>query len=127
MPGIHETYLSNMERMQKLHPGAHFEVITRDKNHVLSPSWKILNEYKRRIRGKNFTETVCIFNDYFTSKFLNQLINSEKAKDALLILTELATRMDVFLVCYEKDYPCHRYIIKGVIKERLANERTESV
>jgi hypothetical protein len=41
---LKETYLAKMKQTAKENPDAEFIVVTRRAGHVLSPSWKLLND-----------------------------------------------------------------------------------
>lgn len=54
---LKETYLARMKQIARDNPDAAFIVVTRSAGHVLSPSWKLLNDYKeRRIDWAQYTE-----------------------------------------------------------------------
>ncbi|MFH1322680.1 MAG: hypothetical protein ABIH80_02450 [Methanobacteriota archaeon] len=43
---LKETYLARMKQTARENPDAAFIVVTRSAGHVLSPSWKLLKDYK---------------------------------------------------------------------------------
>ena len=74
---------------------------------ILSPSKELFNDYKN---GKiNWEE--------FEVRFRKEIQNNTKAVTELKRLKELAEEKDVYLICYEKTYPCHRFILIDLIKE----------
>lgn len=74
---------------------------------ILSPSKELFSDYKQ---GKMEWE------DY-EKRFRNEILNSKEAMDALRDISELSKGPDVYLICYEKNYPCHRFILIDMIKE----------
>jgi len=105
-----DCYLSVLKTFKKTYPDALFEVITRAKNHPLSPSWDLL----KRARRENWE-----FKKYEFS-FLTEIAKSSIAKKRLRELQELHKHgVDIFLVCYEKDpLKCHRSIIKNLLEKQ---------
>ena len=74
---------------------------------VLSPSKKLFYDYKeRRINWQEFE-----------NRFRKEMTSSPTAFAELKRLKELSQEKDVYLICYEKDYPCHRFILIDLIKE----------
>lgn len=74
---------------------------------VLSPSKELFYDYKEgRINWREFE-----------NRFRKEIISSPKAIAELKRLKELSQEKDVYLICYEKNYPCHRFILIDLIKE----------
>lgn len=74
---------------------------------VLSASKELFDDYKDgRINWKEFEE-----------RFRKEMLRNPKAVAELKRLRELSKEKDVYLICYEKDYPCHRFILIDLIKE----------
>jgi hypothetical protein len=46
-------------------------------------------------------------------------MQSKAAHSLIQHLADLAAREDVWLVCMEKEYPCHRFLVKEVIERML--------
>jgi uncharacterized protein YeaO (DUF488 family) len=101
---LKETYLA---RVGKVPPGAIVEIVTRPhENHILSPSWELLNDWKaRRISWEEFDRRFRIE------------MSSPAAVAEMKRLKKLAEKQDVYLVCYEGIPPvyCHRFILLEVI------------
>jgi uncharacterized protein YeaO (DUF488 family) len=74
---------------------------------VLGPSLELLHDYKE---GR-ITWLV------FEARFRKELENNPKAQAELKRLKELSRTKDVYLICYEKTYPCHRFILLDLLKE----------
>lgn len=100
---LKETWLGNVRNLP-------FESIvvevTRRKNHVLSPSWTLLNDYKN---GK------IDWNGYKVRFF--EEMNNEKCRAEMFELWELSRARDVYLVCFEKVGNCHRFLLLDLIDE----------
>ena len=76
---------------------------------VLSPSLELLHDYKDgRITWQEFE-----------ARFRKEIANNPKAIAELRRLTQLSQEKDVYLICYEKSYPCHRFILMDLINEML--------
>ncbi len=74
---------------------------------VLSASKGLFNDYKEgRIDWKEFEK-----------RFRTEMLSNPKAVAELKRLKELSEEKDVYLICYEKTYPCHRYILIDLIHE----------
>jgi uncharacterized protein YeaO (DUF488 family) len=74
---------------------------------ILSPSKELLYDYKE---GKiNWRE--------FEVRSRKEILSNPKAVAELNRLKELSKEKDVYLICYEKNYPCHRFILIDLIKE----------
>lgn len=74
---------------------------------ILSPSKELFNDYKK---GKiNWKE--------FEMRFRKETLDNAKAVAELKRLKEISIDKDVYLICYEKNYPCHRFILIDLIKE----------
>ncbi len=98
---LKETYLASMKQTAKENEDAAFIVVTRSAGHVLSPSWKLLNDYKvGRIDWAQYTE-----------RFRCEM-ECDLCKEEMKRIWDLSQTRDVFLVCYEKPGEnCHRYIL----------------
>ncbi|GAH81305.1 unnamed protein product, partial [marine sediment metagenome] len=74
---------------------------------ILSPSKELLDDYKNeRIDW-----------DGYEKRFRKEILNNPKAMSELSILKTISKFKDVYLICYEKNYPCHRFILMDIIKE----------
>jgi len=72
---------------------------------VLSPSEKLLKDYKD---GKIDWEG-------YEIRFRREILNNPRAMEKLREIKELSEKRDIFLMCYEKERPCHRFILMGMI------------
>jgi uncharacterized protein YeaO (DUF488 family) len=74
---------------------------------VLSASKELFDDYKK---GK-------INWDEFEIRFRKEIFSNQKAMTELKRLKQLSQKKDVYLICYEKKYPCHRFILVDLIEE----------
>ena len=47
----------------------------------------------------------------YAKRFTNEIETNQKAVDELVRLAKLSEKKDVRLMCYEKNPPCHRFIL----------------
>jgi len=74
---------------------------------VLSASKELLNDYKKeRITWQEFE-----------ARFRKEIRSNPKAMAELKRLKGLSQEKDVYLICYEKNHPCHRFILIDLINE----------
>jgi len=108
---LKETYLARMKQTAKENPDAAFMVVTRSAGHVLSPSWKLLNDYKdERIDWAQYTE-----------RFRREM-DCDICRKEMKRIWDLSQTMDVFLVCYEKSGEnCHRHILMELMMSYSEN------
>ncbi len=101
---LKETYISNIKNLPK---GALIMKVTRTEGHPLSPSWDLLNDYKSNK----------ITWDEFTIRFKREMNVCSFCQTMMKNIKELAKTKDVYLCCYEKNPPCHRFLLMDMIKE----------
>jgi hypothetical protein len=103
---LKETYLAKMKQIAKENPDAAFIVVTRSAKHMLSPSWKLLNDYKDgSIDWAQYTE-----------RFRREM-ECDSCIAEMKRIWDLSHTKDVFLVCYEKPGDnCHRHILIELMK-----------
>jgi uncharacterized protein YeaO (DUF488 family) len=99
---IKESYIS---LWKKLPPDAIKVRVARPS--VLSASKDLFNEYKK---GK------ITWGD-FETRFRKEIQSNPRAVAELQRLKALAKDKDVYLICYEKAFPCHRFILRDLINE----------
>lgn len=104
---LKESYLANMRNLPE---SAVKIVVTRTAEHVLSPSKGLLWDYKKgRINWDQYVER------------FKQEMNNDVCMAAMRKIKWEAKFKDVFLICYEKKYPCHRFLLIDMIS-RLDEE-----
>lgn len=74
---------------------------------VLSASKKLMTDYK----------SARITWETFEARFRDEIKNNPNAVAELQRLKILSKTKDVYLICYEKNYPCHRFILMNMINE----------
>jgi len=84
-------------------------VVTVSAKSILAPSWGLLEAYK----AGRFTWGV------YERIFRLQMTKSPEAMAEMRRIKELAKIKDVRLICYEKEYPCHRFILIEIINEMV--------
>jgi len=114
---LKETYLAKMKQIAKENPDAAFIVVTRRAGHLLSPSWKLLNDYKDgRIDWAQYTE-----------RFMREM-DCDPCRAEMKRIWDLSQTKDVYLVCFEKDGDnCHRHILIELIKKDYGKNQGETV
>jgi hypothetical protein len=112
---LKETYLARMKQIAKEKPDAVFIVVTRSSRHLLSPSWKLLNDYKEgRADWAQYTE-----------RFRREM-DCDLCREEMKRIWDLSQKKDVFLVCYEKPGEnCHRHILIELISSQCCEVRSE--
>lgn len=74
---------------------------------VLAPSLKLLADWKHSL----------ITWDEYTTRFREEIMGSPEAVATLHHIIELAETRDVYLICWEKEPPCHRFELLEMAKE----------
>lgn len=117
MGNFKETYLAKLKQMKARYPEAHFEVITATAKSPLAPTWKLLREYKERTKElKEKEEIEREFQEFYEPRYFHHINNYWKSVQRMQELISIAKEKDVFLVCYEKEYPCHRFSLKDKLE-----------
>ena len=73
---------------------------------VLSPSLGLFHMYRE---GRISWEA-------FDTLFRKEVLGNPKAVAELKRLKQLSLEKDVYLICYEKTFPCHRFILLDLMK-----------
>ncbi len=121
-----------MKKAKIENPDDHFEVITSAAKSILSPSKKLLKWWKKReelIKSGNGPErrhpkgnlkySLTIEFVDFRRKYEKEIKSSIKANLRIAELIKISKTKTVWLVCYEKEYPCHRFILEDMISTIL--------
>lgn len=90
-------------------------VVTRTAHSVLAPSEELLWD----IKDKKITW------EEYEKRFREEMKSSSEAQYMMGEIIGLLYTTNVRLICYEKKYPCHRFILIDMIKEmkeRLYND-----
>jgi len=98
---LKETYIANWNNVK----GIKIRVA---RPSILGPSKELLKDYKEnRIDWKEYEK-----------RFREEILNNPKAIEKLKEIKELSKKNDVYLVCYEKNPPCHRFILLDILKSK---------
>lgn len=124
MGTLKTTYLALKKETERMNPEAVFCVITRRGGYsALAPSKELLSDVKRlqkEYETKGLPEDQARWDAWDDSKYeerylkriRSNLLAQEKIQE---IRDHLNSGRDVFLVCYEKDPPCHRFTLKDYL------------
>jgi uncharacterized protein YeaO (DUF488 family) len=82
-------------------------IVTRTAHSILAPSKELFEDYKN---GKIDWEE-------YEKRFRKEIYANPQAIDYLKRLSLFAKTCNVRLICYEKKYPCHRFILMDMISE----------
>ena len=100
---LKESYLANMKNLPE---DAIKIVVTRSAGHVLSPSKKLLWDYKN---GR-------IDWDGYVKRFYQEMDN-DVCRAAMRKIKLMAKDRDVYLICFEKRGNCHRFLLMDMINK----------
>ncbi len=98
---LKESYLANLKNLPKDVMKIHVY-----RPNILAPSKKLLWDYKQHK----------IDWDEFERRFRKEILHNNKAMSELGLISSVSEKRDVYLICYEKSYPCHRFILMDIIK-----------
>jgi len=109
-PQIFEGYIANWRNYPK------DEVKVRvARPSVLAPSQELLSEFNR-LKKRYGRERAWELSGY-EERYKRGILNNPKALAKIKEIRELARTRSVRLICYEKNPPCHRFILLKLIKE----------
>ena len=98
---LKESYLANLGNL----PSESIKLnVTRSAGHLLSPSVKLLVDYKEKRVDWN---TFC--------RRYKQEMDNEGCRKIMMIIKNLSIHEDVYLLCLEKSGNCHRHILMEMI------------
>ena len=81
----------------------------RHSTRLLAPSRKLLEDWNEdRMKWKEYVE-----------RYFQQLYDDQRARNLLEEVISLSMEKDVWLVGHEKDYPCHRFLLKQIVEKVL--------
>jgi len=111
---LRETYIAIMGRVEgvklvvtRLYPRGIARVHFDRWLPVLAPSRKLLADWKLGL----------VTWDEYTARFRREILGSPEAVEALRHIIELAETRDVYLICWEKEPPCHRFLLQDLARE----------
>lgn len=104
---LKESYIANWKNLPK--NAIKFRVA---RPSVLSPSQSLLNDYKQnKIDWQEYEK-----------RFRNEILNKPQSIEQLEYIKKVSKTKDIYLICYEKKYPCHRFILIDMINELKTGE-----
>lgn len=111
---LRESYIAVMDRVQgvKLVVTRHYPrgiASIHFDRHIpaLAPSYELLRDWRdHRITWEEYA-----------ARFREEILSSPEALAALRHIIDLARTKDVYLICWEKSPPCHRYILLDLAEE----------
>ena len=74
---------------------------------ILGPSKRLLEDYKKN--NLSWAE--------YTTRYVAEIMASPRALKQIDDIIELSKTKDVRLICYEKNPPCHRFILLDMIAD----------
>lgn len=74
---------------------------------ALAPSYELLTDW----HGHRITW------EKYTARFREEILGSPEAMAALRHIIDLARTKDVWLICWEKAPPCHRFLLLEIARE----------
>lgn len=100
---LKESYLAVMKNLPK---DSVKIVVTRTAGSVLSPSRDLLDDYKNgKIDWNGYVE-----------RFMQEM-NNDICIATMRKIKWIAKSKDVYLICYEKRFPCHRFLLVDMINK----------
>ena len=98
---IKETYLANLKNIPR--DAIKIRVA---RPSPLAPSKELLKDWKLgRIDWEQYTK-----------RYINQIRNDQDALQMMEHIKQQAKTKDVYLYCYEKHFPCHRFILLRMLQ-----------
>lgn len=82
----------------------------------MSPSEKLLSDYKRAEKRLGDKWKAWDFVNY-EKKYREEIMTNPEALKKIEKIKERADKKDIYLVCYEKDPPCHRFVLLDIIRK----------
>jgi len=109
---LKETYLANLARVP-----VEAKRIRVARQSILAPSKSLLADWK----AKKITWPEYVL------RFRKEMLSNPEAVKYMRAIKELATKVDVYLYCYEKQPPCHRFIlielINGLTEDQVQSSK----
>ena len=113
---LKQTYLTKLAVTREKYPDAKFVVVTRTARSILAPSVKLLSDYKEAERRLGDRWKAWNLTDY-EARYREEIKNSPDALKEIKRIKAISDKKDVYLVCYERNPPCHRFILLDVIEK----------
>jgi hypothetical protein len=125
---IKETYLAVRKKKRAEFPQDHFETITLTAGSVLAPDPPLLNdvkflqkEFEKKGLPKEWARWAAWDASDYTTKYLDQINEDEEAQERIYeLIQKILNGEAVWLVCYEKFPPCHRFVLWRYIRGKIS-------
>jgi len=119
---LHECCLADLKFLKKLHKDDTFIFVDRSHNSVLAPSKALFDEYKeweKRLLSSydKLTAREKAWNLVkYEMRYRHEMVCSS---EAMSMIRDIAKRVldgeEIWLICWEKGRPCHRFILTDII------------
>lgn len=103
--------------MRRTYPDAEFVAVTRTGRSILAPSKRPLDDYKMAEERLGDRWEAWDSSNYEV-RYRAEIKNNPDAQKEIERISSLSEKRDVYVVCYEKKPPCHRFILLDIIKGR---------
>ena len=132
---LRETYFAVVAKVKKANPDAVFyaaalkmpffvdKAIFKAHLAVLAPTAELLKDVKT-IEAAVGSKAAWVTSKY-EQRFRSQILNDPNAMAKLKELCVEAMERDVYLVCWEKNYPCHRFLLLDLAREKRAEWKVD--
>jgi uncharacterized protein YeaO (DUF488 family) len=97
--------------MRHLPPNALKIVVTATAKSPLAPSWGLIKAWNARPRSLNWQE--------YQKRYRKEISENHEALKLLQKIKTISQHKDVYLICYEKQFPCHRFILLDMLQKAL--------
>jgi hypothetical protein len=125
---LRETYFAVAAKVKQANPNAKFYAVALKvpwffdrsmlSGHLteLAPSPTLLAEFKKL--EDTIGKQKAWSDAKYEERFRRQILDDSKALETLKKLWLESKEQDVFIICWEKDYPCHRFILLEIANEK---------
>jgi len=105
-------YIAELENLKKNNPDALFVKVCRPS--ILGPSDLLFAEFKQL--EKNTGSRIKAWEESnYKERYIKEIKSNPRAIEMIKFLKLQSENRDVFLICYEKEPPCHRFVLKTII------------
>jgi len=112
---IRTGYIAQWNKLKEKYPAATFLRVCRPS--ILGPSKQLLFFVKKLEKETDSRMDAWVQSNY-EERYRQEIMSNEKALELMkFIKRNYSGEDDIFLMCYEKDFPCHRFILKDMIEK----------
>lgn len=124
---INETYLAVLKKKREEFPKDYFEVITLTVGSPLAPDNRLLNDVKFLQKQfelmkvpKEWARWMAWDNSDYENRYRKQLQDDPEAQERIqFLIKKILSGQPVWIVCYEKYPPCHRFVLWDILQTQL--------